>query len=399
MISRKAAFPRIRDQRGDSNAGVSEVVGAILLISVTVIAVAIISVVLFSMNTPTKVPNVNFMVGIDNKVPPTLYLTHNGGDSLSVGSFSVYVDGALKSKTVAGGGDWSLGKNLLVPLAPGQTPQRVVLVYNQTGSGSAVIGAVSANVSVPIVNVVPAIIFPSPPPIFSGEGYIFNDARNISNSPYFIPAIQLNLSVNSISFWKATTNKGTPSGTSLTCDGLCYAKDKDTYWFKFKVTDTTSSSAIFYGNPGSVTKVPLNNGDVVNISLQSDTISYIEAFGIAPSIWEFAGREVTLNIKFANGTSYPQQKNTEITHMYVTSYAELVSTYNLDVWSTNTDTNLVVNGTTRISGLNSTDIRMTNLHPVPTGLFVIYSDTNNNNLYFVGDADQIFFNRIAVQYL
>ena len=58
-----------------TDSGVSEVVGAILLISVVVIAVSVIAVVLFSQQTPQKIPNVNIMVGTDNKVPP-LSLIH-----------------------------------------------------------------------------------------------------------------------------------------------------------------------------------------------------------------------------------------------------------------------------------------------------------------------------------
>ncbi|MDD1694241.1 MAG: type IV pilin, partial [Methanoregula sp.] len=160
MTPRKTAPLRAQiTSRYDHTAGVSEVIGAILLVALVVAAVALVAVFLFSQSTPVKVPNVNFMVGTNNQVPPTLYLTHNGGDTLTVGSFSVYIDGKIKSYSVAGGGnEWSLGKNLLVPLSSGETPQRIYLVYNQTGTGSSVIGSASANVSVPSGKIAPDII-------------------------------------------------------------------------------------------------------------------------------------------------------------------------------------------------------------------------------------------------
>ena len=47
----------------DNSSGVSEVIGAILLISVVVLAVAIIAVGLFSQPLPQKIPDARFITG------------------------------------------------------------------------------------------------------------------------------------------------------------------------------------------------------------------------------------------------------------------------------------------------------------------------------------------------
>jgi hypothetical protein len=394
MTSRRAADPKIQYHPGyDGTAGVSEVIGAILLVGLVVAAVAVVAVTLFSQSTPEKVPNVNFMVGTDNHVPPTLYLTHNGGDTLASGSFSVYVDGNLKSYSVAGGGNqWSLGKNLLVPLSTGEAPQRIYLVYNQTGTGSSVIGSASANVSVPSGKVAPDIIIPPTSGGTSTAGYVFNDAANISNSSYFVQAIQQNITGHSISFWKSNVANGKSPSNGISCDGLCYVNTK-AYYITFTVADSASSS-ISYGSTTSITTVPLKTGDVVNISCAGGDVNYFRTFGIAPSIWELAGKPLTLDIRFANGTSYATQSSTEITHTHVGTYSNLRSTLAIDVWKS-ADTGLMVNGTQRINGIDAKDILLTNVRPVPVGLYILMSDAGSNNLYFVGNADQISYDGVT----
>ena len=121
-------------QKTDNSAGVSEVIGAVLLISLVVVSIGIVATLLFSQTTPpTKIPNMNFMTGVspDNT---TLYLYHSGGDSLNVGEFNVLVDGVPKPYSVSGGGSqWSLGTTLNVIISatdPKTVPKNVQIVYN-----------------------------------------------------------------------------------------------------------------------------------------------------------------------------------------------------------------------------------------------------------------------------
>jgi len=80
----------------DSASGVSELIGAILMITVVIAAVAIIGIFLLSQQTPQEIPNINFMTGT-NAAGTTLYLYHNGGDSLEKGQFAVVIDNQAPS--------------------------------------------------------------------------------------------------------------------------------------------------------------------------------------------------------------------------------------------------------------------------------------------------------------
>ncbi|MDP3395129.1 MAG: type IV pilin N-terminal domain-containing protein, partial [Methanoregula sp.] len=140
MASEKTGGYRLRIDRSvkrkmDTSSGVSETIGAILLVSIVAVLISVIGVILFSQPVPQQIPNLNFMTGT-NSSKTTLYLFHNGGDSMNVGEFSVMLDGKpASSYCVEGGGSqWSLGKNLVVPITPSTMPQSVQLVYNSSGS-------------------------------------------------------------------------------------------------------------------------------------------------------------------------------------------------------------------------------------------------------------------------
>ncbi|WP_321508084.1 type IV pilin N-terminal domain-containing protein [uncultured Methanoregula sp.] len=384
----------------DGTSGVSEVVGAILLVAVVVIMVGIIAVYFNSQTPAQEIPNVNFMIGINNQNPPTLFLTHNGGNTLTDGTFSVYVDGVLKSYTIQDGGTtWSIGKSLVIPLPSGAAPQNIALVYNTSATGTTVIGSAAANLSAPLGHIpVYNLQFPTPTPTPSSEGYIINSAGSIMNSSYFIPAIQQNLTNNRISFYKSGIPGKGNGALGLSCHGMCYDNTRWTRNFTFMVTDTTDSSYITYNTPGSPLTYSLDYGDIVTISFSSSDVSYVTAFGIAPQIWEFAAAPAGVQIKFANGTVRTTAKNTELVHTYVAKYSMVESTLVIDDWG-NSDTSLMVNQTQRILGLSSTDIGLVNIEPVPVGLFVIHIDTSNNNVYFVGTADGIYYNNVRQTFL
>jgi FlaG/FlaF family flagellin (archaellin) len=376
---------------GNRSAAVSEVIGSIFLISIVVAAVAIVGVFLFSQQTPQKVPDISFMTGTDNN--NNLYLFHNGGDSLTIGQFFVLVDGIVKNNYVisGGGSQWSLGKTLIIAGVPSGS-HSVQIVYNGTGTGAVLLRSAAANISLPSVPVAPDMPTAT---VTSSANYIFNDAINITNSSVFVTAIQQNLTRSSISFWKSTITSGKSTFTGLTCNGVCYNNSQKIFFFKFTVADTTGSSSITWGTTGSPNLIKLNNGDVVNISFNGGNVNYFTTFGIAPSIWEFTANPTTLNITFASNGTTVTTGSTAIIHTYILSYSNLASTLVIDVGN-NVDTGLTVNGTQRINGLNSTDIMLTNVRPVPIGLYLISSagGSGTTGLYFVGKADGIYYNNV-----
>ena len=95
--------------------GVSEVVGVMLLVGVTVLAVAIVAVVLLSGPQPDEIPRATVVAG--NK-SGSLVLAHEGGDPLREGEYRIYIDAGsgLVDETAnfskPAGGVWSIGRNI-----------------------------------------------------------------------------------------------------------------------------------------------------------------------------------------------------------------------------------------------------------------------------------------------
>ncbi|MDD1691100.1 MAG: type IV pilin [Methanoregula sp.] len=386
MTSRRAAGPEIRHHPGyDSTAGVSEVIGAVLLVGLVVAAVAVVAVALFSQSTPEKVPNVNFMVGTDNHVPPTLYLTHNGGDTLASGSFSVYVDGNLKSYSVAGGGNqWSLGKNLLVPLSTGEAPQRIYLVYNQTGTGSSVIGSASANVSVPSGKVAPDIIVrtTSVPAI----------CINGSDPQAVLGAVLSNVSVIGAAINQSPSTVGPVIATAVGANSINFYRDgkatidQNTYLL---LNITGSGSTIAYD---TTTPQNLGIGDTLLVTQRKSNPGTWKIFGIGNQIWEFTAPDsnsVGVYWRHKSTGLWSNTSSTRLYHTWITGYNDVGSTLTLRTTQGGYYTGLVVNGSIKIDGISTNTVVIQKIRPVGIGLFVLEYDPNTGSVYFMGNAQSV----------
>ncbi|AGB01855.1 type IV pilin N-terminal domain-containing protein [Methanoregula formicica] len=366
---------------GDGD-GVSEVIGAVLLISLVVTAVALVAVFVNSQATPRNIPDVNFMVGSDNRNPLTLYLTHNGGDILPLGSFSVYVDGTMRAYSLSGGGnEWSLGKNLVVPLSSGEKPGTIILVYNATGSGGSVIGSASADVSVPSVTAAPEIIIPpsvcvnitDPQIVLSvvlNNVSVIGDAMNQSPSTVG-PVIANVVGANSISFYregKATIDPNTHLSLNITGAG----------------------STISYG---TTTSKSLGIGDILVVTLSKSSPGSWKIFGLGNQIWEFSAADsskvVDISWKHKSNGTWTNTSATQLFHTWITGYQDVGSTLTVRSTGGSYYTALAVNGTMVIDGVNSSTVVIQNIRPVGVGLFVLEYDPNSDSMYFVGNAQSV----------
>jgi len=113
---------------------VSELIGAVLLISIVVIAVSIVGVILWSQPPPQKIPSLS--VSISNS-SCNVTLTHGGGDTVENMYIALLVDGIdqtgtfIKQSTGAPWTSWGNGETL--EYGPTHacllTPQRVDIIY------------------------------------------------------------------------------------------------------------------------------------------------------------------------------------------------------------------------------------------------------------------------------
>ncbi|HQJ87588.1 MAG TPA: type IV pilin N-terminal domain-containing protein [Methanoregulaceae archaeon] len=120
--------------------GVSEVIGGVLLIALVLIGATIVGTYVASQPLPERVPKVQFNIKeIDN----TIYLEHEGGESLNRGDFSIVVDGSTINDSEwmiqpDGAGPWTLGKKIVISGHPGA--QSIGLVF-KGGSGETLLRA------------------------------------------------------------------------------------------------------------------------------------------------------------------------------------------------------------------------------------------------------------------
>jgi len=377
-----------RGRKKENTSGVSEIIGAILLISLVVLAAAIVGMFLLSQQTPTAVPNVNFMVGTDNRIPPTLYLYHNGGDGLRNGEFSVVVDGDVKPYTITGGDDfWSLGDNLIVPLST--APRNVQIIYNATGGGGVLLRSASVTSSTASTDILPDFIRPTPSAIcLNGSdpqqivSLVLNNVSligdAINQSPQTVgPVIASSVGTNSISFFK-------DDKVNLDYTGTRY----------LKIIITKPGSSILATDFHATNPVILYPGDIVTITLRPNT-GVFKTFGLGDQLWEISATGVDVNI--TQGGVPDARTNGDVIHAWITGYTDLGST--LTITSDNpytSNTVLVVNGTQRINGASSENVVISNIQPVGIGLFLLEGDNNAHIVYFVGNAQSVTRNGVPV---
>ncbi len=129
--------------RKKNETGVSEVLGAILLMGVVAAAIGILTVAVLSQPPPQKIPSVNVEVtAIDNIV----YIRHDGGDTLNKGEFNITLDGVDETSLIsllngpASWSTWTTGQTLYYVVPSGQNVPASVQIISHFGSYSESIG-------------------------------------------------------------------------------------------------------------------------------------------------------------------------------------------------------------------------------------------------------------------
>ena len=124
--------------------GVSEVIGTILLISITVLAAAIVATFLFSQPHPEDIPSFNAVIWNDSQ---QIYIRHDGGDPLYYQQIKIYVNSTdvtekfhLSTAPTQPWTSMSIG-NVLVYFAYTSPVSTVKVVYKGPGGSAVVIAS------------------------------------------------------------------------------------------------------------------------------------------------------------------------------------------------------------------------------------------------------------------
>jgi len=193
-----------QNRNKDHDSGVSEVIGSVMLISVVVIAIALIGVVLTSQPLPQKIPALDAVISSNGN--DTLRIYHNGGDALLRQEMVILVDGVDTTSNFTLRGSnwtaWSPGESL--DYYAGSLPGKVQIVYT---SGSSQTILVSTDFSGGMPTFVPTAI-PTPgeaatvtgitpdtgitgssiPTIISGAGFVNGATVRLVQGSSVIPA-------------------------------------------------------------------------------------------------------------------------------------------------------------------------------------------------------------------
>jgi hypothetical protein len=116
--------------------GVSEVIGATMLIMVVVTAIAVIGAVILSQPPPQKIPALDAIISNTGR---TIQIYHNGGDMLQYGEMTILVDGketVFKKGTDSSWQSWSSGESLYNYSINPEMAKTVRIFYKGTGSAT-----------------------------------------------------------------------------------------------------------------------------------------------------------------------------------------------------------------------------------------------------------------------
>ena len=345
--------------------GVSEVVGAVLMITVVVVAVSLIMVMLFSHATPEELPNVNFMAGSDSS--GNLYLSHNGGDRLTQGSFTVLVDSMQCDYSLSDGSTvWSLGKNLFIPSSsgcfdPGLSEHRIAIVYDNTGSGSVVLRSASVGTA-------------------TMQGEINPDTNPTAARLVFPPVISTRLLMGNI------TNNSV----------YCCGKDKTMIsggTIKFNITK--SDSVINYQIGGvHYPQLTLETGDVVEITPfvdPGDAFSVSDRMaGMGDQIWDMGAERADISITNRSGGDVSLDDVT-LVDGWINGYKDMESTLIISLDPEEPIyTNLRVNRDLTFESPQMIPVYNNPIHkarPTTTGIFLLRYDNATKSMFFIGNGD------------
>ncbi len=124
------------NNRGRNENGLSDALGAVVLISVVALGTAIVGIAILSGPLPDRIPAMSVDV---TSTSGYVFIRHTGGDTLVQGEYRILVDGIDRTSQFLSGGarpaQWSVGDTLeyQVP-SPGEIPDSI-LILAVTGNG------------------------------------------------------------------------------------------------------------------------------------------------------------------------------------------------------------------------------------------------------------------------
>ncbi|MEA2034875.1 MAG: type IV pilin N-terminal domain-containing protein [Euryarchaeota archaeon] len=351
------------DLRRDNSDAVSEIIGAVLLLGLVIVGVAIIAVFIFSQPMPEEIPSIDLVISnVSTPSQEKIFVQHNGGDALAKADFTVYADGTPLDNddaTISGGNlDWPLSLGETLEFNVTSAPENVRVVY--TGGESAAI-LKSAYQSVPDdvdtggPDVVPTAI-PTPDPGVDPEEYL---------EEHYVEHFLEQLESNSVYLSRAERGANT------------YAYMEGTLGLRI---NGSGSYVVVEDVP-----IVLYDDDLVEIVFEENQPNVL-IYLVGDKGWSIT---VDTHVKVYINDIYV---GNELTESWFVRYKSFTSTLNLAVGNDAQWTRLIINNVTILDEINSNYFVFYNITPAePTLMTLIFPDTRakGDRVQFVGLADRV----------
>jgi PKD repeat protein len=338
-------------------AGVSDALGAVLLVAIVGVAAAIIAAAVASHPLPLKTPALSADVVTAGT---SIQLRHTGGDPVERSSLRILVDGADKTGSFTIGGSstwqvWSIGDTLTYAVpAGGVMPSGIQLVYTGGSSGQVIQSwGASALVTSPVP---PGTTIPVPAAPVKASFSRFPATGTVPLTVQFTDG-----STGPVASWSWTFGDGTSS--ALQSPTHTYT---DTGWRTVTLTVTNSS-----GGSDTATWT-----DCVKVTLRAD-FSASNTSGAAPLVVRFTDTSyrdpTTWSWTFGDGGTSAEQNPL---HVYASAgtYAVTLTAANADGSNTLTRAGYITVSAVRPSaGFTASPLSGT------APLTVAFTDTSTNN--------------------
>lgn len=336
------------------NEGVSEVVGSILLVSLVVLAVAIIGVGFLSQPPPVQTQELNVIAGNDTT---TLYLYHDGGDPMVPGEFKILLDGIDKTPEITEA--WDIGETLNIPIT--QRPERIQIISTRGGQQNLI-----REISIGQVTGGGAPIPPGPPPT---PGECTQEELDEYLEDNYVEYFSNKLSDDAIYFTRLERG---PTGPT-------YARG----WINFTINSTDS----YLIRSGTTEPLDLNMGDTVSINFRDigGAGDSVDLFSVGNKGWSLSGGATHI---YVNDTLY----SGNLIDSWITSFINYQSTLKFKSVGTGQGvrTRLIIKNETVIDAVNSNDYEFINIKPAePTLLVLHFPKQQGDPIRFIGQVDQI----------
>jgi len=232
---------------------VSETVGAIVLVAIAMLVMAILALVFFSNPLPTRVPSFASFISNNSR---TIYISHEGGDPLLWGQYKILVDNVDETwnftRSLDANRTFSLGMVMNATLP--RMAKRVVVIFNTSwGSGTMLLSADLTKTQVRV----PYGWFS---PDWSYRKKIVIDHTKVPSDQYYFPVLYYKVDPD------LTGSKARSDGndilftdstgmTQLSHEIEYFDHNSGTLWAWVKVPNVSSSSDtiiyMYYGNSGA----------------------------------------------------------------------------------------------------------------------------------------------------